>query len=344
MKRLASSVTKLLRNEITPYFRHPDKKPLSTQMRDIFRLWRYWKYVPYHYLTHQLYAKGASDDVLRFIPPALIRRIQRSENTGPQLEIARHKRKFEAHMVAHGLRCITPSWLVTADGRLLDAQDREVSFEEFRAASHDVELFAKPVRGGEGRGIRALDAGHLTSEQLAGMANTLIQPRVRQHPDISRIYPHALNTIRIDTFLDGDLVHHTGAALRIGAGGATSDNWSTGGLAVGIDLETGRLFKRSYRKSKFPQTPFLYHPDSGIAFDSYQLPFWPEVMELVERAARTLPDLHCLCWDVGIAEDGPLLVETNDLGGMNILQIPRGGIADSPLGRHAARKHGLRHG
>lgn len=271
MSTLASSVRHFLNTEVAPYIRHRNKKPLHLQLSEMYRLWRYWRYVPYQYVKYELYAKDFTGDLLAFMPPMLIKKIQ-DRNSGPQLDIVRDKRRFEAHMSAHGLRCIAPSWLVIEGGGLRDADDEPVSFDAFRkaVAARAGDLFAKPVRGSFGRDARVVHAGDLTPDILAGMPDTLIQPRVRQHPALTGLFPHALNTIRLDSFIDGDRVHHTGAALRIGTGTMNYDNWAQGGIIVGIDMQTGSLKGRGYRKPKFADCPFYdRHPDTGVAFEGY---------------------------------------------------------------------------
>jgi hypothetical protein len=346
MGTLTSAVRSFLSSEVGPYLRYKGKKPLHLQLAEMYRIWRYWRYAPYQYVKYELYAKDFSGDILAFIPSMLIRKVQEAENRGPQLAIVRDKRSFEAHMNAHGVRCITPSWLVTADGVLRDARDEVVPHEVFREAATALagDLFAKPVRGSFGRDVRVVRAEDLTPEALAGMVDTLLQPRVRQHPALSALFPRALNTIRLDSFLDGGDVRHSAGALRMGSGTMVFDNWGAGGLAVGIDLQTGKLFPLAYRKSRFgDHTAYESHPDTGVAFEGYQLPHWDAVKDLVIRAALSLPDLRTLCWDVAIAEDGPLLVEANDFWNVNVMQKSCGGLRDTTIGRYAARKHGLSH-
>lgn len=346
MSVVTLAVRNFLRTEVKPYLRHRGKKPLHVQLAEMYRLWRYWRYAPYQYVKYELYDRGFNGDIRAYVPSMLIRKVQESENRGPQLGIVRDKRRFEAHMTAHGARCITPSWLVGEGGVLRDARDEVVSLEAFREAAAGLqgELFAKPVRGSFGRGARVIRPEEVTPEALAGMADLLIQPRVRQHPALSALFPHALNTIRLDSFLDAGQVRHSASALRMGSGKMVFDNWDQGGLAVGIDLATGRLLPAAYRKSRFgDHAAHLRHPDTGIAFEGYQLPHWDALKALVTRAALSLPELRTLCWDVAIAEDGPLLVEANDFWNVNVMQKTCGGLRDTAIGRHAAQLHGLRH-
>ena len=346
MSVLSAAIRSFLRTEVAPYLRHRGKKPLRVQLAEMYRLWRYWRYAPYQYVKYELYDRDFAGDIRAYVPSMLIRRVQAEGNRGPELGIVRDKRRFEAHMAAHGLRCITPSWLVAEGGGLRDARDEAVSFEAFQsaAAAHDGDLFAKPVRGSFGRDVRRLRAEDLSPAALAGMVDTLIQPRVRQHPALSALFPQALNTIRLDSFLEQGQVRHSASALRMGSGDMVFDNWGQGGLAVGIDLATGRLFDHAYRKSRFgDHAAHARHPDTGAAFAGYQLPHWEALKDLVARAALTLPGLRTLCWDVAIAEDGPLLVEANDFWNVNVMQKSCGGLRDTAIGHAAARRHGLRH-
>lgn len=57
-----------------------------------------------------------------------------------------------------------------------------------------------------------------------------------QHKEMSRLYPNAINTLRIVTVRNiktgkVDVLH---SLLRIGAHGNIVDNWAKGGIAIGI--------------------------------------------------------------------------------------------------------------
>lgn len=136
----------------------------------------------------------------------------------------------------------------------------------------------------------------------------IIQDKVVQHEVLDAINPSCVNTIRFVT-----IVNKQGKAqifahfLRVGAGNAVKDNRATGGYAVNI-LEDGTLSGRAIGH----RDTIWKHPDTGVVFDGYKLPFWKEVVDLVCRAHEQMPEIKSIGWDVAITPDGPILIEGND--------------------------------
>jgi hypothetical protein len=97
--------------------------------------------------------------------------------------------------------------------------------------------------------------------------------------------------------------------LRIGANGRSTDNISSGGVAVII--ENGKLNKWGFQKSGIG-TKIDKHPNSNITFKNYEIPYWDEIQDTVKNAHRMFYGLHSIGWDVCITENGILLIEGND--------------------------------
>jgi hypothetical protein len=65
------------------------------------------------------------------------------------------------------------------------------------------------------------------------------------------------------------------------------------------------------------------HSETGQVFEGFALPMWPEVLALVERVVRLIPDAGYVGWDVGISSSGPVVIEGNtDPGTYVSLQRP----------------------
>ena len=51
---------------------------------------------------------------------------------------------------------------------------------------------------------------------------------------------------------------------------------------------------------------------------------WDECKELVTEAAKVVPEVRYVAWDVAISRDyGPLLIEGNDYPGQDVTQYPK---------------------
>jgi hypothetical protein len=66
------------------------------------------------------------------------------------------------------------------------------------------------------------------------------------------------------------------------------------------------------------------HPDTGASLEGIVLPHWEAAKDVVIRAMALYPTLHSLGFDVGIAQDGPTIVEINPFWGPQFMQSPQG--------------------
>ena len=188
------------------------------------------------------------------------------------------------------------------------------------------EVFVKPENGGQGSGIRSVniqnenDARNLYNE-LRG-EKYLLEARLRQHPEMAKLHPQSVNTLRLYTVCDPDRtkVKLTAAVLRIGQGDSVTDNWTAGGMAAEIDPEKGVVVSPAAdRLGKF----HTIHPDTGENIVGFQIPEWDNIVKLVCESHMRLEKLRYIAWDAVVAEDGTgCLLEGNHWGGVALQQQP----------------------
>jgi hypothetical protein len=139
----------------------------------------------------------------------------------------------------------------------------------------------------------------------------LWQQRVTQHPVMSRLHPESVNTLRIVTFnVNGNIEVFCGV-LRTGVNGSPVDNWGAGGISIPIDIETGLVKEEGFFKPGYGGRVKV-HPNSGITFLGFEIPFFKESLDLIRRFHEHLYGIHSIGWDVAITEHGPLLIEANE--------------------------------
>ena len=86
------------------------------------------------------------------------------------------------------------------------------------------EFMAKPVDGGCGHGIEKMNTNDYPSldevynRLVEGNNNFELEEVIKQHPDVSKIYPDAINTVRVVTILKNGVPHVICAYFRIGNG------------------------------------------------------------------------------------------------------------------------------
>jgi len=101
------------------------------------------------------------------------------------------------------------------------------------------------------------------------------------------------------------------------------DNFHSGGMSAVVDNETGVVIGPALDKS---MRRFETHPVSGIRFEGFQLPYWPEAIEMVHAACRKHPEMTVIGWDVCLTDNGPILIEGNRRPGFDMVQM----LVDEP--------------
>jgi putative polysaccharide biosynthesis protein len=196
-------------------------------------------------------------------------------------------------------------------------------------------LFIKDLYGSGGRGVEEWTRkdGHFfdsagqcaNAEELVEILRSrdcIVQPVIRNHPAFAVLTDGPLATLRLITMING-----AGEAELVGAlayfprfrgdrrGRVYSVDVQRGILAAGIDL--------------FERKELLANPDSGRIGIEPVIPFWRQSVELAARAHRiAFPRFATLGWDVALAANGPLLLETNS--GWSFTHLQR---LNGPLGR-----------
>jgi hypothetical protein len=219
----------------------------------------------------------------------------------------------------------------------------------------DKQAVLKPVRGMQGKGIHFMDLQDIANlsfkahegslpESLCGEfrgGDYVVQEVIQQHPLLDEINPHSLNTIRIITLLTTEnQAEPLAAMLRTSSNESPVDNFSTGGIVVGIDMDTGNLKSTGFLKTPYGMT-VTSHPVTGRRFSDFQVPYWQDLKDVAARAQRVFHQLKAIGWDFAITQDGPVLIEGNIEWGTAGIQAATGGLL-SPKNRQLFAQYGLR--
>jgi len=183
-------------------------------------------------------------------------------------------------------------------------------------------LFIKPVCGGAGKGIVLAKkigqniyiqskTGRIPLDGFSLSEIAIVQEALRQDGRMSAFSQASVNTIRVVTMLtkDGSTII-LGATMRCGVGPSFVDNWSAGGVAVGIDIESGRLKKFAFDKEGHKYTE---HPTTRTLFENFPIPEWKAIIDIAHRIQRIFPWYRLLGLDIALQENAiPTLIEVND--------------------------------
>lgn len=203
----------------------------------------------------------------------------------------------------------------------------KVDFEQFeKFVSKNPTFIAKPSIGECGKGIEKIDTTKFENTKAVwdymkdknngfGVAEELII----QHPQAAKIYPCAINCLRVVTLVSNGEPHILYAVFKTGNNGKFVDNLENGGLACHFDLDKGEVVGPGHTNQL---ETFDKHPYTGIEFRGYKLPFMDEVKQLVKEAAMVCPEFRYVGWDVCLSEKGPAIVEGNDYPAYDFPQLP----------------------
>ena len=186
------------------------------------------------------------------------------------------------------------------------------NFDEFAEfIKNKTFIMAKPLGELCGHGVEKIDVTNAEPEalynQLTANNQLLVEEYIVQHSEIARIYSTSVNTIRMVTIANPDEVHVVFRALRMGSGDSVVDNFHFGGMVAILD-ETGSIITDAINEK---HEIFSKHPASGVTFKGTKIPFFKEAEEMVKTAARLVPGIRYVGWDIAITETGPQFIEAN---------------------------------
>ena len=200
-----------------------------------------------------------------------------------------------------------------------------LSFEEFEEQVAGLDkIICKPLNGIEGIGIEIFKLDGTKAcrkevyEKIRAKGDTIVEQFIKQHHEISEFYPNSVNTMRVMSFLDHGEGKILNSVIKFGTK-ANVDNYYQGGIAAGINVETGVICTDGV---DYAGNVYKTHPYSGKAFYGFRIPNWDKVVELIRTAATVHRESPYVGWDIAITEDGPEIVEGNHNQGAYLCQYP----------------------
>lgn len=200
----------------------------------------------------------------------------------------------------------------------------KISLEDFKARfTGEPKIIYKPLSDSCGHGVTVFD---LTEDNMESVYNHLVklpegvvEGYVIQHPAMSKYSRKSVNTVRIVSVRAFGRVNILYAAFRMGGGDAVVDNFHAGGVLALINPETGIVETNAI---DLGGTFYENHPVTGEKVLGFQIPFWPEIVEMLQKAGSIVDGVGYVGWDVAVTENGPILIEGNTAPAPNVLQTP----------------------
>lgn len=261
-----------------------------------------------------------------FFPPEDVRQIN-------------HKLKFFESCKKHGWN--TPEIHAVYDqGSMIYPQEGQ-----FQLPKKD--LFIKNCNGGQGGDAKFLNFENGNYHNVEGQIfspndlhsylrdesktteSLLIQNAVKNHDEWKRFSNGSLATCRIVTgrsLKNKNEIIPFFATLKMPVGKSEADNFSLGGIASSVDLETGVLGKAVSSKPYRESFSWDVHPDTGENITGAVLYKWHELLEFSKEIHRSFSTLS-VGWDVTLTENGLCVIEGNPFWGAEVIESP----ANKPL-------------
>ncbi len=284
---------------------------------DLLILFFRYRTFPDHYSPCRLWEKDESEWAYYYgssyhpYPRQKLRKkVQPFEHQG----LFQNKSQCEEHFKAQGIP-MPETYAVISPQEHFGKVIRKI----FAGISED-KLILKPLFGSAGRGILlavktkdgimikgkgTLDA----AESFQVSERYLIQQVIVQHESISEIAPYSVNTIRtVPLLTQDDNVIILSASMRFSVGDSFVDNWSAGGLGVGVNYNQGNLMEYAFDKKG---NKYTHHPVSNKQFLGFQIPFWDRVCDLTKKAQQASPFYRLIGLDIAVTPRGPIAIEIN---------------------------------
>ena len=189
-------------------------------------------------------------------------------------------------------------------------------------------LFIKPcVDSYGGKGCSILNLKKETKTSLENKLqeynkNFLVQECVESHESLKKLHPESINTFRVITYILNDKVYYCPIVLRMGIGKSNLDNVSSGGIFIGVK-DDGKLCNTAFTEF---QTRYTKHPDSGIVFSEYKIPYMQKIIDGAIKLHSKVPQLGIISWDLTLEKNGEVILIESNLreGSIDMAQMAHG--------------------
>lgn len=216
-------------------------------------------------------------------------------------------------------------------------------------------VFAKPIDGMYSVGALSITdggngwahvqgAGQVPVNEIAGYMQRmssegyLLQRTLSPHPELYTAMGGTLGTVRMLVLLGDDGPVIESAVAKIPQGANIADNyWRSGNMLGALELETGRITRIVTGTGPGLQE-MTHHPVTESKLVGMALPEWQVAKTMCRRAAMALPGLKTQSWDIALTNRGPVAIEVNWGGDLNLHQLAHNrGILSPTMIAHLKR-------
>lgn len=178
------------------------------------------------------------------------------------------------------------------------------------------QIIVKPIDGEGGKGVEKYyfineEEAQKLHKQLLEKKQLIVEQCIMQNEELNKLYDKSVNSLRMFTFYKDGKSYFLQAVLKVGNGGVV-DNFSSGGMYTYVN-EDGYVYVEAIDRD---DNIFYEHPISKYKIVGFKVPMFQETVELVKEAAKVVPEIGYVGWDVAIGEKEPIIIEGNCFPGV----------------------------
>lgn len=291
----------------------------------------YWKRVYGRKISnrwHRLYQSINGEFCVEYFPDILFStKLEHKKNSYSYSKVLSDKILLETLYSGkiEGVR--TPHTYILSYANMIFNKKRDpISIADIGELLYDIgNVVLKPtVDTSSGRGIKILEiekgydkaSGNNVSEIIGKYkTNFIIQEKIEPHKIFEKIYPKAINTLRVITYTTRNGIKTAPICLRVGSGGGVVDNIHAGGMVVGV-TDNGVCLDKAYVLGNCDNKAYYTkHPDTGVVFEGYELPMIPKIIDVAKTLHKMTVNIDMISWDFAVDSKGDIIViEANNRG------------------------------
>lgn len=161
-----------------------------------------------------------------------------------------------------------------------------------------------------GKNVRVVPA-EIDSKSLSELlrvynSDYIIQEKIQQSEEVSKLNTSSLNTIRVNTLYLNNLISVTCMGIRVGKTGSIVDNASSDGVMIGIN-DDGSLKRYAYDLHGNKYDSF-----NGVDFSKLIIPNIDKIKALCVECHKRMTQSRMIAWDIALDfNNTPMVVEAN---------------------------------
>jgi len=309
-------------------------------------------------IYYDLYRKDiAVDDTLRYVGKRQQENFHLTCNDAHWFAAAHDKALF--YMIVKGAGLPTPTTLAVTGTKVRSGFPRFLPTKDAVTAylleNRDWPLFMKPIDGMysigalkvmglvDGR-LDLFDGESATAEEVAlymtkiSNAGYLIQNCLLPSSFALQAFGPNVPSVRFLILFSNNEPVVESTVIKIPSGRHVADNyWRETNLLGALACETGTI-ERVISGTGSGVVEHQTHPVTSSQLVGKTIPDWPEICRTAINAASLFPGVRTQSWDVALTSDGPVLLEFNYGGDLNLHQLAhRRGILTESYVAHLHR-------